>query len=127
MIGGTSALEMTIPTRNPQAVPIAIAITNARNVLEMCSYFSSIPMDIPDSASVDMIEISIPPISMTQSMPSAITMVTALFFSISIRDFGVRKDGLTTVIAAKRIIRMIASNASREPVIFFTKDFFSII
>ena len=54
-------------------------------------------MDIPESARVDMIEISIPPTSMTHSIPSDITIVTALFFSISISDLGVRNDGLIAV------------------------------
>jgi len=66
-------------------------------VLEICSYFRSIPMLIPESASVDMIEISIPPTSITHSIPSDITIVTALFFSISISDLGVRNDGLIAV------------------------------
>ena len=127
MIGGTSALEMIRPTTTPHTIPIAIAITNARNVLEICSYFRSIPMLIPESASVDMIEISIPPTSITHSIPSDITIVTALFFSISISDLGVRNDGLIAVMITKRTIRTTASSASREPVIFFMTDFFSII
>ena len=35
MIGGTSALEITRPTRKPHAIPIASAITNARKVLDL--------------------------------------------------------------------------------------------
>ena len=84
-------------------------------------------MLIPESASVDIIEISIPPTSITHSIPSDITIVTALFFSISISDLGVRNDGLIAVMITKRTIRTIASSASREPVIFFITDFFSII
>ena len=127
MIGGTSALEITSPTTRPQITPIPMAITNARGAASMTSFFSSIPMDIPDNARVDIIEISIPPISITHSIPRAITIVTALFFSISIRDFGVRKDGLMAVMTIKRTIRTTASRASRDPVSFFTNDFFSII
>ena len=127
MIGGTSALEITRPTRKPHAIPIASAITNARKVLEMCSYFRSIPIDIPVSARVDMMEISIPPTSITHSIPSDITIVTALFFNISVRDLNVRNDGLMIVITTKSRTRITASSASREPVSFFMKDFFSII
>ena len=127
MIGGTSALEITSPTTRPQITPIPMAITNARGAASMTSFFSSIPMDIPDNARVDIIEISIPPTSITHSIPRAITIVTALFFSISIRDFGVRKDGLMAVMTIKRTIRTTASRASRDPVSFFTNDFFSII
>ena len=127
MIGGTFALEITRPTRSPQAVPIAMEIKNARTGLVITSYFKSIPTDIPESASVDIMEISIPPTSITQSIPSAITIVTALFFSISIMDFGVRKDGLMTVTTAKSRIRIPTRSISREPVIFFKADFLSII
>ena len=56
-----------------------------------------------------------------------ITIVTALFFSISISDLGVRNDGLIAVMITKRTIKTTASSASREPVIFFMTDFFSII
>ena len=127
IIGGTSALEITKPTTAPQAAPIAIAMTNATNVFEICSYFRSIPIAIPDNASVDMIEISIPPTNITHNIPSDITSVTALFFKSSVRDFQVRNDGLITVTTAHSRIRMTASNTSREPVIFFKTDFFSII
>ena len=84
-------------------------------------------MDIPESARVDMMEISIPPTSMTHNIPSDITIVTALFFSISMSDFGVRNDGLIAVTTANSTITIIASRASREPVIFLMTDFFSII
>ena len=127
MIGGTFALEITRPTTSPQAIPIAIAMMKASNVLVICPYFRSIPMDIPESARVDMMEISIPPTSMTHSIPSDITIVTALFFSISMSDFGVRNDGLIAVTTANSTITIIASRASREPVIFLMTDFFSII
>ena len=83
-------------------------------------------MDIPESARVDMMEISMPPTSITHSIPSAMTIVTALFFSISMIDLGVKKDGLMIVTITKSRIRITASSASREPVIFFKTDFFSI-
>ena len=127
MIGGTFALEITRPTTSPQAIPIAIAMMKASNVLVICPYFRSIPMDIPESARVDIMEISIPPTSMTHNIPSDITIVTALFFSISMSDFGVRNDGLITVTTANSTTTIIASRASREPVIFLITDFFSII
>ena len=126
MIGGTSALEITRPTTKPHAVPMARVMTNVSTVLEIYSYFQSIPMDIPESARVDMMEMSIPPTSITPSIPRAMTMVTALFFSMSKIDLGVKKDGLITVTIAKSRIRITASSASREPVIFFKTDFFSI-
>ena len=110
-----------------QQSPSAIAMMKASNVLVICPYFRSIPMDIPESARVDMMEISIPPTSMTHSIPSDITIVTALFFSISMSDFGVRNDGLIAVTTANSTITIIASRASREPVIFLMTDFFSII
>ena len=84
-------------------------------------------MDIPESANVDMMEISIPPTSITHSIPSAITIVTALFFNMSISDLGFKKEGLMAVTIAKSKIRITARRNSLEPVIFFRVDFYFMI
>ena len=127
MIGSTFPFAMTSPITSPHSAPIPIAITKSRNAFSTMLYFSSIPTVIPENASVDAIEISMPPSSSTPSIPSVMIMITALFFSISDIDFSVMNEGLLNEMTTQRIIKTIRRLASREPVIFFQIDSFSFI
>ena len=104
-----------------------MAMRNNTNVFCTMPYFISIPTDIPENASVEAMEISIPPISSTPSIPRVMIMMTALFFNISEIDFNVMKEGLRSEITIQRTISTISRLASRESVIFFKTDLFSFI
>ena len=118
---------MITPISSPHTAPIAVAMRKPRKVLSILSYLYIIPMVIPAKARVEVIEISIPPISSTHNMPSAMIIITELFFKISSIFCADMKFGLLMVTAIHKTIRTMTRLASREPVILFSKDFFSII
>ena len=109
--------------KKPHTVPMHSVIRNASSVDCMWPYFSSMPMAMPDSASVEVIEMSMPPTSMTPSMPRAMTMVTALFFIMSVTDSKEKNAGLMMETTTNMPTTMAKSRNSREPTSFFSADF----
>ena len=87
-------------------------------------YFCRSPMLMPANASVDVIEISIPAVSMTQSMPSAMINVRVLLRNICLILVNERNDGLiipTTIRrTASTITRLASLDSDRNcPIDFF--------
>ena len=126
MIGAIFPFAMISPFKKPQQRPIRAPITKSKKVLCITSYFCSRPMLMPAKARVEVMEMSIPAVSMTQSMPRAINIVNVLFRKICPRFVGERKEGLKIEMITSITIRTITRLASREPVIFFKIDFCSI-
>ena len=104
-MGGIFSLAMSRPLHRPIRVPLTHAITMVTNRLEVQD-IREWPVITVTAAIIDAADTSIPPLSITRSIPRAMIVSTRLLLRISMKFSKVKKAGFTTPIITESSTRI---------------------
>ena len=87
---GSDQVTLTRPLIAPHAAPAASAASNAIGN-GTCHFTMSVPSTAPDSASTEPTDRSIPPMTSTYVMPTAVSTVAGIWLAIVVNVFAEKK------------------------------------
>jgi hypothetical protein len=104
-IGGIFSFAINRPLPKPIKVLTETATRIVRKILEL-QFIRKFPVITVVAAIIEATDTSIPPVSITRSIPKAIIVRTRLLLSMSIKFSNVRNDGLAMDIIAEISIKI---------------------